>query len=31
MAAMKRYNKAHKTIIIIRYSKYLNNMAEQDH
>jgi transposase-like protein len=29
-AAIKRYNKAHKTAIIIRHSKYLNNLIEQD-
>ena len=30
-AAIKQYNKTHKTTIIIRQSKYLNNMVEQDH
>jgi putative transposase len=30
-AAIKRYNKTHKTAIIIRHSKYLNNIVEQDH
>jgi len=30
-AAIERYNKTHKTTIIIRHSKYLNNMVEQDH
>ena len=31
MAAIKRYNKTHKTAIVIRQSKYLNNVVEQDH
>ncbi len=30
-AAMKRYNKTHQTAIVIRHSKYLNNIVEQDH
>jgi putative transposase len=30
-AAIKRYNEAHGTYIIIRQVKYLNNMVEQDH
>ena len=30
-AAITHYNKTHKTTIIIRHSKYLNNMVEQDH
>jgi transposase-like protein len=30
-AALKRYNRAYKTAIIIRHSKYLNNLVEQDH
>jgi len=30
-AAIKRYNKIHKTTIVIRHSKYLNNVVEQDH
>jgi putative transposase len=30
-AAIKRYNKTHKTAVIIRHSKYLNNIVEQDH
>src|SRR5713101_3640891 len=30
-AAIKQYNKTHKTAIIIRHSKYLNNIIEQDH
>src|SRR5262245_44385530 len=30
-AAIKRYNKAHQTAIMIRHSKYLNNLIEQDH
>jgi putative transposase len=30
-AAIKYYNKVHKTAIAIRQSKYLNNMVEQDH
>src|SRR5919108_4543842 len=30
-AAIKRYNRTHKTTIGIRHSKYLNNIVEQDH
>ena len=30
-AAIKRYNEAHGTAIIIRQVKYLNNLVEQDH
>jgi putative transposase len=30
-AAIERYNKTHKTAILIRHSKYLNNIVEQDH
>jgi transposase-like protein len=30
-AAIKHYNRTHKTAIIIRHSKYLNNVVEQDH
>ena len=30
-AAIKHYNKTHKTTIILRQSKYLNNIVEQDH
>ena len=30
-AAIKRYNEAHGTNIIIRQVKYLNNIVEQDH
>jgi len=30
-AAIKRYNKTHETAIVIRHSKYLNNMVKQDH
>ena len=30
-AAIKHYNKTHKTAIIMRQSKYLNNLVEQDH
>jgi putative transposase len=30
-AAIKRYNKTHKTAIILRHFKYLNNIVEQDH
>ena len=30
-AAIKRYNRLHKTAIVIRHSKYLNNIVEQDH
>jgi putative transposase len=30
-AAIKRYNEAHGTNIIIRQVKYLNNIIEQDH
>jgi putative transposase len=29
--AIKRYNEAHDTAIVIRKRKYLNNMVEQDH
>jgi putative transposase len=29
-AALKRYNRTHKTTIVIRHSKYLNNIIEQD-
>ena len=29
--AIERYNKTHKTAILIRHSKYLNNIVEQDH
>ena len=29
--AIKRYNTTHKTAIIIRHSKYLNKIVEQDH
>src|SRR5439155_25791111 len=29
-AAIKRYNKTHKTAIVIRHSKYPNNIVEQD-
>jgi putative transposase len=31
MAAITHYNKTHRTAIIIRHSKYLNNIIEQDH
>ena len=30
-AAIQHYNKLHKTDIVIRQSKYLNNVVEQDH
>ena len=30
-AAILHYNKTHKTRIVIRHSKYLNNIIEQDH
>jgi len=30
-AAIQRYNGAHKTAIMIRQCKYLNNIVEQDH
>src|SRR5215475_8714497 len=30
-AAITHYNNTHKTAIIIRHSKYLNNLVEQDH
>jgi len=30
-AAIKHYNRDHHTAIIIRHSKYLNNLIEQDH
>jgi putative transposase len=30
-AAIKCYNTRHETAIVIRHSKYLNNMVEQDH
>jgi putative transposase len=30
-AAITHYNKTHKTAIVIRHSKYLNNLGEQDH
>ena len=30
-AAITHYNKSHKTAIVIRHSKYLNNLVEQDH
>ena len=30
-AAIKRYNRTHKTGIAIRQCKYLNNIVEQDH
>ena len=30
-AAITHYNKTHKTAIVIRHSKYLNNVVEQDH
>jgi putative transposase len=29
--AITHYNKTHKTAILIRHSKYLNNLVEQDH
>jgi hypothetical protein len=30
-AAIKRYNEEHRTAIVIRQVKYLNNIVEQDH
>src|SRR5215475_11310334 len=30
-AAIAHYNETHKTAIVIRHSKYLNNIVEQDH
>ena len=30
-AAITHYNTTHRTAIIIRHSKYLNNLVEQDH
>jgi transposase-like protein len=30
-AAINHYNQTHKTTIVIRHSKYLNNVVEQDH
>jgi transposase-like protein len=30
-AAITHYNKTHKTAIVIRHSKYLNTIVEQDH
>jgi transposase-like protein len=30
-AAIKHYNQTHKTAIVIRHCKYLNNIVEQDH
>src|SRR5215470_12761315 len=30
-AAIQHYNQVHKTAIVIRHSKYLNNRVEQDH
>ena len=30
-AASTHYNKTHKTAIVMRHSKYLNNIVEQDH
>ena len=30
-AAIKHYNQTHKTAIVIRQCKYLNNVVEQDH
>jgi len=30
-AAITHYNRTHKTAIVIRQSKYLNNLVEQDH
>lgn len=30
-AAITHYNRMHKTDIVIRHSKYLNNLVEQDH
>ena len=29
-ATIRHYNKTHKTAIVIRHSKYLNNVVEQD-
>ena len=31
MAAIVHYNQTHKIDIVIRHSKYLNNLVEQDH
>ena len=30
-AAIQHYNQTHRTAIVLRHSKYLNNMVEQDH
>src|SRR4029078_1123451 len=30
-AAITHYNHTHKTAIVIRHCKYLNNLVEQDH
>jgi transposase-like protein len=30
-AAIQHYNQTHRTTIVIRHSKYLNNLVEQDH
>ena len=30
-AAIQHYNKTHQTAIVIRHSKYLNNVVKQDH
>jgi transposase-like protein len=30
-AAITHYNRTHKTAVLIRHSKYLNNVVEQDH
>ncbi len=30
-AAIKHFNKTHTTAIVMRHSKYLNNLVEQDH
>jgi len=30
-AAIQHYNKTHKTAIVIRQAKYLNNIVERDH
>src|SRR6185503_17023940 len=30
-AAIQHYNQTHKAAIVIRHSKYLNNLVEQDH
>jgi putative transposase len=30
-AAIEHFNRTHKTAILIRHSKYLNNLVEQDH